>query len=356
MKHKKIIVVSIVVLTIGFVLMALFNSTYALFATEDYGSNTNSYTTGMLSIEAVSKSENISLGNAFPMSDDDGKITTPYIFSIKNIGNLDYKFDIKLLSTDTSDSAFSAQYIKLQIDGGEVTTLASLMNGIIKDDVTLFVGESIDVSIRIWLDYNTPNTELGKSFNSKIVVDGQAIYTSTNDVYVDPELNPSGIIPVNGAYYTSSLGDISSGQAFPEISDGDIYYYGDYEYTYIEAINGWRVFVADSEKNSYGTILESINGMPVVSLNSTFAGCTNLVTAPEIPVSVTDVESAFNGCINLTGTVRINSSNISNANGIFLNTSEVITVEVISTTTTYNTISSLTISDGMPNNVILSTY
>ena len=183
MKHKKIIVVSVIILAITFIVIALSNSTYALFSSDAYGTNTEVYTTGMLLVEASSKSETISLANALPMSDEDGLKSNPYVFTIRNVGNLDYLFDVKLLSTDDSSTSFSPQYIKLQIDDGDVITLSSLTNGEIKSDITLLAGDSIDVSIRVWLSIETPNSEIGKSFNSKIVTDGQAVYTSTNDEY-----------------------------------------------------------------------------------------------------------------------------------------------------------------------------
>ena len=47
------------------------------------------------------------------MSDDDGLQTTPYVFTIKNNGNVDYKFNIKLLST--GENTFSPEYIKLKM-------------------------------------------------------------------------------------------------------------------------------------------------------------------------------------------------------------------------------------------------
>lgn len=36
------------------------------------------------------------------MTDEEGIETTPYVFSIKNTGNVDYKFDVKLLSTSSN--------------------------------------------------------------------------------------------------------------------------------------------------------------------------------------------------------------------------------------------------------------
>ena len=186
-KNKKKIIIGIIVLAISLIGISLINSTYSLFYHEDTAANTDAYSTGLLSIIASSKGENISLSNALPMPDSEGEVTTPYTFTIKNIGNLDYKFNVKLLSTGDSSTTIDSRYIKVKVDDGSPATLSSLTSSIIKSDVTLAAGESIDISIRVWLSSDTPNTQIGKVFNSKIVTDGQAVYTSSNNK-VDPAL------------------------------------------------------------------------------------------------------------------------------------------------------------------------
>ena len=186
-KNKKKIIIGVIVLAISLIGISLINSTYSLFYHEDTASNTDAYSTGLLSIIASSKGENISLSNALPMSDSDGAATTPYTFTIKNIGNLDYEFNVKLLSTGDSSTTIDSRYIKVKVDDGSPATLSSLTSSIIKSDVTLAAGESIDISIRVWLSSDTPNSQIGKVFNSKIVTDGQAVYTSSNNK-VDPAL------------------------------------------------------------------------------------------------------------------------------------------------------------------------
>lgn len=177
-KKKIIIIVSSIIL----VLVALFTTTYSLFYKEDVAANPSNYSTGLLQIEATSLSDTISLDSALPMNDEEGVQTTPYVFSIKNTGNVDYKFDVKLLST--SSNTINSQYIKLKIDDGDPLTLSSLTNSIIKSNVVVKAKESIDITIRVWLSIDTPNSEIGKTFNSQIVIDGQSIYTaSNNDAY-----------------------------------------------------------------------------------------------------------------------------------------------------------------------------
>lgn len=177
MKNKKVII-SIILTSIVLIALVVISTTQAYFNNDIYAKNPTEYQSGLLSIEAVSKSNNISLDNTLPMSDDDGLQTTPYVFTIKNNGNVDYKFNIKLLST--SENTFSPEYIKLKIDDEGIRTFSSLTDSIIKQDVILPAGETIDISIRIWLSSDTKNTEIGKTFNSKIVIDGQSVYTTTN--------------------------------------------------------------------------------------------------------------------------------------------------------------------------------
>ena len=197
-KNKKTFTI---VLSIVLVLIAMISGTYSLFYHENTAQSKEAYSTGILNIVAKSKSDNINLTNALPMTDEEGVQTEPYVFSIENIGNLDYNFNIRLLST--SDNPIDPQYIKLKIDDGEVTTLSSLSNSIIKGDITLKAKEVMDVSIRIWLASNTPNTEIGKSFNSKIVTEGQAVYTEMNNE--DGTLSNSEHIPNNLVKYIEWL-------------------------------------------------------------------------------------------------------------------------------------------------------
>ena len=43
----------------------------------------------------------------------------------------------------------------------------------------------------------------------------------------------------------------------------------------------------------------------VTSMRATFSGCTNLITAPEIPESVENLQNTFQKCSSLTGTITI---------------------------------------------------
>ena len=178
MKKKNIIKISIIAFSVLIVLVLAITTTQSYFNKDNYANNPTEYQTGLLSIEASSKSNNISLSNTLPMSDTEGEQTEPYVFTIKNNGNVDYKFNIKLLSTN--DNTFSPEYIKVKVDDDGIRTLSSLTDSIIKEDVILPAGETVDITLRVWLSSDTKNTQIGKTFNSKIVIDGQSVYTSTN--------------------------------------------------------------------------------------------------------------------------------------------------------------------------------
>ena len=190
---KKIIFLTI---SIFLVILILFSSSYALLFKVDE-TDKQSYTTGILDITSESLSGSVTINNQLPMPDSDGENSTPYIFRITNTGNLSYKFNIMLLST-TTDNQIEAQYIKVKVNDNEIVTLNSLTNGIILSDITLKPTEYIDVTLRVWLDENTPNTQIGKTFNAKITTEGQAIYTEINldkSGANEPDL-VDGLIPV----------------------------------------------------------------------------------------------------------------------------------------------------------------
>ena len=273
-KNKKKIIIVVIVLAISLIGFSLLNSTYSLFYHEDIASNSDNYSTGLLSITATGKGDSISLTNTLPMSDTEGAATTAYTFTIKNIGNLDYKFNVKLLSTGDSSTTIDSQYIKVKVDNDSVTTLSSLSNSIIKNNITLSAGQSIDISIRVWLSSDTPNTQIGKIFNSKIVTDGQAVYTSTNksvydywtgaaktiaDLYTNSTKTPVSLNNVTYQYDTTNnlMADVA----------GNIRYYGKSNTTTVPA---WQSDATETLFETYGSesaCLENFENYNICSPN-----------------------------------------------------------------------------------------
>lgn len=332
-KKKIMIIVSSIIL----VLVALFTTTYSLFYKEDVAANPSNYSTGILQIEATSLSDTISLDSALPMTDEEGIETTPYVFSIKNTGNIDYKFDVKLLST--SSNTINSQYIKLKIDNGNPVVLSSLTNSIIKSNVVVKAKESINITLRVWLSKDTPNTEIGKTFNSQIVIDGQSIYTSTNNdpaldtltnlgLSVDTEHTPdfttvsgnSGtkIDANNGNTLATGVGDNTNGIYKSEDDLGTSYYFrGNVQNNYVYFANNWWQIIRINGDGTIRMIYKNMNEfMPTSNTND------KIVAVPlESSTSSKIVNSAYNSDYNdnayvgyMYGTTGSSTYNATHAN------------------------------------------
>lgn len=117
-------------------------------------------------------------------------------------------------------------------------------------------------------------------------------------------------IPVNTLFYSQATKKVLYGDGvtkFPEtIGEKDTFITADYEFYYQKEFPpfGWRVEVKD-RKPTYSTIPAMINGLPVVSLNSTFSGNFELTEAPEIPPTIKTMDTAFDGCTSLTKAPKI---------------------------------------------------
>ena len=198
-KHKKIFIT----VSISLIAISLLGGTYAMFQRLDKAEYANNYKTGLLQIVFDDTSEGlggvISVEGAVPMSDSDGVNSTPYKFKIINQGNLDYKFDLKLVIdadyTSThgcSDNQLNADYIMIKFNDEEPVTLSSLSDNVIKSDIELKVGQDVTYELRAWLKEGTPNTEIGKHYHGKLTTNGNAIYTVGPNAPVLAE----GMIPI----------------------------------------------------------------------------------------------------------------------------------------------------------------
>ena len=100
------------------------------------------------------------------------------------------------------------------------------------------------------------------------------------------------------------------------ITIDDIYIVGFYDYTgggstSEKWVVGLNTTISDiNTKTSYGEILSSINNQPVTSIanlfsNSNMNPTVQIATAPKVPQSVTNANSAFDNCPTLTGIIEL---------------------------------------------------
>ena len=99
-KNGKILIISIgVIITLSLII----NITYSYWQITQFQVGKNSIETGCFDITFEETGNDISLKNAFPISDEKGKNNSPYKFKIKNICNIDAEYYITLNSFGEQD-------------------------------------------------------------------------------------------------------------------------------------------------------------------------------------------------------------------------------------------------------------
>lgn len=182
----------ILLIAIIFVAVSLSGTTYSLFIKVD-DTNQFNYKTGILDLEFQEENV-IELSEAFPVSDTKGMSYEPYTLSIKNIGSIAYIFDLKVSDND-DNKLINSKYIKVQIDDNLPITLQN-SNNTLKKNIILYPGETIKFKIKMWLDINTPNTELGKQFNATLITSGSSFYKTLDESGANHPSLEDNMLPV----------------------------------------------------------------------------------------------------------------------------------------------------------------
>ena len=180
----------IILLAVFFVFVSLSETTYSLFiksnSTDEFG-----YNTGLLDLEFI-EGETIKLENVFPVIDSDGVKLKPYVLTLKNTGNLPYLYDLKMIGDDDN---IDYKYIKVKVNDNLPHSLYSTNNVLIDNNI-IYPGEEATFKINVWLDSNTPNSELGKVFNAKIVTSGSSTYKTLDNSGANRPVMANDMIPV----------------------------------------------------------------------------------------------------------------------------------------------------------------
>ena len=215
MAKRNVIFLSVLVLTTMLVGIGVSYSLWNISVSQD---TTNIAETKCFDLSISNQENNISLENAYPISNDKGKSLTPYTFTITNTCDITAEYSVNL--EVLNNSTLSSKFIDVMFEGN-INLLSSydstdkvntssiesrkLTTGILKSR------ESKDYSLRLWIDYNTTLEDLNneiKTFKSKIVVVGKPInYTGDtvfNFDYIGAEQTFTA--PVSGTYKLETWG------------------------------------------------------------------------------------------------------------------------------------------------------
>ena len=249
--ENKTIVALTFTLAIIFTAIAMSGSSYALYVNKDYGT-TEDYTTGLLDL-TFDENTTLTLASAFPISDEEGLASDPYILKVTNTGNLTYKFNIELLDT-TSTNLINNKYIKIKVDNGDIYTLNT--TNILSKDITLVPGESKSINVRMWLSEETPNSEAGKGFSAKATTNGYALYTTGTE---KPKTAADTIMELSkGDTWPADLTDSGVYATNKYTADDGTTKYHDYRYiganvnNYVKFNNDLYRIIGVFDENSHG--------------------------------------------------------------------------------------------------------
>ena len=201
LKNKQVLLI----IAVAFVsIITLVGTSYAVFTKTLTGTKKISIQTGTLKVDFADKNV-ISLNDAAPLTDTQAASLTPYTFTITNTGDIAAYYTISL--DRYSDSTLDDKWVKYRITGdgydtgvriADYTSASTSSDGasimLVTGEKSLDVGKSITYKLYLWLSNDADNTAQGKTFKSKISVNG---YSNTNPLMCD--LNGDGKITKDDA-------------------------------------------------------------------------------------------------------------------------------------------------------------
>lgn len=201
-KHR----LGMMIVTIVGLIAIVVGVSYAWFTISLQGSKTQVIKTGSLELTLdESASDGIMLNNAMPIADFDGMNTTSYKFTLKNTGDMDSNYELKLTDQAITGTRMPDRVVKYWfVKDGEETgpALLNTVSDRIFDRGILKSGASVSYELKVWIDYNAGNEIQGTQFNTKITVDG------------------SQIVPTDENCFTFSDGKITDYNCYPNNANG----------------------------------------------------------------------------------------------------------------------------------------
>jgi len=163
-----------ILLVIVFLVAIISGVSYAFYTLTVGGNKKVEMTAGTFNIQFTDGNA-VNISQGIPMTDNEGladndNITT---FSITNTGDIAASYSIALEEVDIDSNTMDKKWIKysLREKDGDWSTPQSLSNGLLlRNNLYLEPGETVNYELKIWLAYEAPNDIQGKKFSAKVVV------------------------------------------------------------------------------------------------------------------------------------------------------------------------------------------
>jgi hypothetical protein len=196
---------ALAIIAILILVMLFIGSSYALWKVTKYQNGVNVVETGCFSLAFSEQSSSINLTNAYPISDEKGLKTTPYVFTLTNTCTVEAEYNVylnalKVLDTESKSIKIDDSLIRYSFGSTTTTTdtlssatlnddSSSYSNFDYKDDIassyilasgTLKQNESIQYSLRLWIGEDATTDINNKIFEGVISTVAYAKSSSTS--------------------------------------------------------------------------------------------------------------------------------------------------------------------------------
>ena len=188
-KQSAVIAVSVFVMVIGII-----GTSYALFMKVDQSEEQTVQSGSLVMQLSPYDGSTVISSNNTPIGDNGGMLTKGYSFSVTNNGTLPITYYIALYNNpDDTSTKLDYKYIKVSLDNGTPFLLSSITSkdssgrSILKQGISLAPNKYDTHNIKVWIDEDTPESEIGKSLSLKIYAYGE--------VCEDGECNGGTLVP-----------------------------------------------------------------------------------------------------------------------------------------------------------------
>ena len=218
-KQSAVIAVSVFVMVIGII-----GTSYALFMKVDQSEEQTVQSGSLVMQLSPYDGSTVISSNNTPISDNGGMLTKGYSFSVTNNGTLPITYYIALYNNpDDTSTKLDYKYIKVSLDNGTPFLLSSITSkdssgrSILRQGISLAPNKYDTHNIKVWIDEDTPESEIGKSLSLKIYAYGE--------VCEDGECN-GGIAVPNASETISNLAKTDTVNLVTDDADNNVRYIG----------------------------------------------------------------------------------------------------------------------------------
>jgi len=175
------------ILGVSITILSIIGISYAYWFLTHTQVGENKIATSCLSLSITNEKNDINLQKAYPISDEEGKNLIPYSFTITNTCDMftSYTVSLEMLK----DSTMSSEFLKTMVNKEEVHNLSTLETtdvvntGSIESRIlangSLGSGDSVDYTLRVWMDGDSTSTEsMNKDFIGKVIVTARTSHYS----------------------------------------------------------------------------------------------------------------------------------------------------------------------------------